>query len=273
MDGLSSIPWAYLGLAFAMSLAISAMGFRRVDYFVSLGYAFSIVAQALVFPFLYPAGLDIWTVLVDVLYLAYGLRLGLFLLQRDRAPSFAREQKASLERGRHIKGWVKFAIWVSVAALYVAMYAPAQVLLANAAAVPDRTLVVVGLVVMVLGLGLEALADWQKSAFKARSPDRFCDAGLFRIVRSPNYFGEMVFWLGGFIASLGHFHAPLDWVLALIGLVCIELIMLGSARRLEFKQAERYGRDPAYAAYARRVPVIIPLLPIHSLRNLKVYLG
>ena len=99
MDGLSSIPWAYLGLAFAMSLAISAMGFRRVDYFVSLGYAFSIVAQALVFPFLYPAGLDVWTVLVDALYLAYGLRLGLFLLQRERAPSFAREQKASLERG------------------------------------------------------------------------------------------------------------------------------------------------------------------------------
>ena len=62
MDGLSSIPWANLGLAFAMSLAISAMGFRRVDYFVSLGYAFSIVAQALVFPFLYPAGLDVWTV-------------------------------------------------------------------------------------------------------------------------------------------------------------------------------------------------------------------
>ena len=52
MDGLSSIPWANLGLAFAMSLAISAMGFRRVDYFVSLGYAFSIVAQAVVFPFL-----------------------------------------------------------------------------------------------------------------------------------------------------------------------------------------------------------------------------
>ena len=153
------------------------------------------------------------------------------------------------------------------------MYSPGQVLLANAAATPERTFVVIGLVVMVLGLGIEALADWQKSAFKARNPDRFCDAGLFRIVRSPNYFGEMVFWLGGFVATLGHFHAPLDWVLGLIGLVCIELIMLGSARRLELKQAERYGRDPAYAAYAARVPVIIPLLPIHSLRNLKVYLG
>jgi len=63
------------------------------------------------------------------------------------------------------------------------------------------------------------------------------------------------------------------WLTAATGLVCIELIVLGSARRLEMKQAERYGSDPAYQDYARRVPILIPLLPLYSLSKLKNYLG
>ena len=272
MDWLS-IPWPYLLLALAMSLTISALGFRRVDYFVSLGYAFSIAAQAIVFPLLYWQSLDPWLVAADIMLLAYGLRLGFFLLKREQAPSFEKERQASLERGVHIKGVLKLTIWVTVAALYVSMYAPAQVLLANAPVEPSRLFVGIGIAVMILGLGLEALADAQKSAFKARHPDRFCDAGLFRLVRSPNYFGEMVFWLGAFLSALAHYQRPLDWVIGLIGLTSIQLIMLGSARRLELKQAERYGADPAYRAYVQRTPVLLPLLPLYSLKNLKVYLG
>ncbi len=49
--------------------------------------------------------------------------------------------------------------------------------------------------------------------------------------------------------------------------------MLGSARRLEIKQAERYASDPAYLDYVRRVPILFPLLPLYSLRTLRVYLG
>jgi len=94
-----------------------------------------------------------------------------------------------------------------------------------------------------------------------------------RLVRSPNYFGEIVFWLGTFVAGLSAYRAPLDWLIALIGLVCIELIMLGSARRLELKQAERYGSEPAYRDYAARVPVLFPLVPLYSLKRLRVYLG
>jgi len=41
----------------------------------------------------------------------------------------------------------------------------------------------------------------QKSAFKARQPDRFCDVGLYRFVRCPNHLGEMLFWTGGFVAQ------------------------------------------------------------------------
>lgn len=273
MTALLSPPWAMLLLAWGLCLVVSALGFRRVDYFISIGYGFSIAAQAVLFALVYRDALDPWLIAADGLLFLYGMRLALFLLRRERQPSFERERAASLERSAHIRGILKITIWVSVSALYVAMYAPVLITLSTASQLPGRAFVVAGVVLMLAGLVLESVADAQKSAFKARHPARFCDAGLFRVVRSPNYLGEMIFWLGAWVSGVGHYARPLDWLLSLVGLVCIELIMLGSARRLELKQAERYATDPAYQAYARRVPILFPLVPLYSLKQLRIYLG
>jgi hypothetical protein len=50
---LIGLPWQYLVLGLALCLMLSALGFKRLVYFVSLGYAASIAAQAIVFPLLY----------------------------------------------------------------------------------------------------------------------------------------------------------------------------------------------------------------------------
>jgi steroid 5-alpha reductase family enzyme len=92
-------------------------------------------------------------------------------------------------------------------------------------------------------------------------------------VRFPNYFGEMVFWLGVWVSALSAYQTPLAWALGALGFACIELVMLGSSRRLELKQSERYGADSAYQAYARTTPILFPLTPLYTLRNLKVFLG
>jgi hypothetical protein len=49
---LIGLPWPLLGLGLAISLVLSALGFKRVEYFVSLGSAASIAAQAVVMPLL-----------------------------------------------------------------------------------------------------------------------------------------------------------------------------------------------------------------------------
>ena len=126
---------------------------------------------------------------------------------------------------------------------------------------------------MVVGLGWEACADWQKSLFKKHSPSHFCDVGLYRLVRFPNYFGEIVFWFGVWISAMSAYQSVLGWVLGSLGFICIELVMFGSSRRPELKQTDRYGADAAYQAYARQTPILFPLLPLYSLRNLKMSLG
>jgi len=47
---LLGLPWQFLVLGLALCLIFSALGFKRVEYFVSLGYAASVAAQGDCFP-------------------------------------------------------------------------------------------------------------------------------------------------------------------------------------------------------------------------------
>lgn len=54
----------------------------------------------------------------------------------------------------------------------------------------------VGGLIYASGLGIETLADFQKWFFKKANPGKFCDVGLWGISQHPNYFGNLVLWLG-----------------------------------------------------------------------------
>jgi steroid 5-alpha reductase family enzyme len=266
----AGMPWPDLGLGLVLCLVVSALGFLRVDWFISIGYGASIAALAVLFAVLHPAQLGLGQVALLLLLAAYGVRLASYLIARERSPAFARELEASRERSAGIAGGAKVAIWISVSALYVAMASPGLFVLIAESTGP---LVLVGVVLAALGLLLETASDLQKARLKAADPSRYVSAGLFSVVRSPNYLGEMLFWLGVFVAGLGAYQSLAAWLVALTGLVCIELIMLGSARRLEMKQAERYGGREDYRRYVATVPILFPAVPLYSLRRLRVYLG
>lgn len=269
-----ALPLTSLGGAMVLALIVSALGFKRVVYFVSLGYAGSIAALAVAAGVTFHDALTVASSLQLVGLFTYGARLGGFLVARERVESYRRELRDAEARGAHLTGPVRVAIWLGVSALYVSMFSPA---LFNLASEPPggvgSALLWLGLGTMGAGLALEAVADWQKSEFKRRAPQRFCDVGLYRWVRCPNYLGEVLFWLGQFVAGTPGYTHWSRWLVALAGLACIGLVMLGSTRRLELKQDERYGTDPAYQAYVRRVPVLLPLVPLFTLKRLRVYLG
>lgn len=264
-----------LWIGFGLCLLISALGFIRSDWFISIGYGLSVTVLAIFWGCVWQNRLAFhgggMVLLLQLCLLGgYGLRLAGYLIYRERTASFSGELAVSRQRSQHIHGLAKLAIWISVSALYVMMVMPVALILDSGhVAFP----VIPGLLMMGLGLSLELVADWQKSVAKARYPDQFVQSGLFASVRYPNYLGEMVFWLGNFVCGLAVYHRVSDWAFAGVGLICIEFIMLGSARRLELKQTTRYGSDPAYIDYVRRVPILFPWIPLYSLRRLKVYLG
>ncbi len=95
----ANLPWAALGLAFGLCLAVSALGFLRTDWFISIGYGFSVAAQAALFALLYRVR-GVALVLGPAAAAAigaYGLRLGGYLVARERSPSFGR-------RARRVEG-------------------------------------------------------------------------------------------------------------------------------------------------------------------------
>jgi len=266
----TGIPYQVLLTGFGICLVISALGFWRTDWFISIGYGLSIAALSIFWGVTWRDQLHAVSLVQLILLCVYGGRLAGYLIYRERTASFSGELKVSRQRSQHIQGGAKLAIWISVSALYVSMAAPAAMVLDASNA---GVLQLVGVSVMAVGFVLEMVADFQKSAAKAAQPDQFVHRGLFACVRYPNYLGEMVFWLGNFICGVAVYQHVAAWGLAGVGVICIELIMLGSARRLELKQGARYGDSSEYTDYVHRVPILFPWVPLYSLRRLRIYLG
>ena len=59
----------------------------------------------------------------------------------------------------------------------------------------------------------------------------------------------------------------LQWVIALLGYALIVWVMFSGARRLEIRQDESYGEDPEYQEYIKKTPIILPLLPLYSVKK------
>jgi steroid 5-alpha reductase family enzyme len=261
------LPWQFLVLGLILCLLASALGFKRVEYFVSLGYAASVATQAITFLILYRDTIKGLALLQCALILAYGLRLGIFLSVRDRNPSFQKQRAQSTARGIKVSAPIKFAIWLGVSFFYVLLFLPALLTMSAQAGGMSLTSAPVGILLMSAGLGIEACADWQKSRFKKHNPSSFCNVGLYRFIRFPNYFGEMVFWLGLWVSAMSTYRTLPTWSLGSLGFLLIASVMFGASRRLELKQSTNYASSAAFQIYSRRVPILLPFLPIYSLRR------
>ena len=263
-------PFALFSLLLATALVVSAIGFIRLVWFISIGYGYAIAAMALVLGIV-SGGDTTWLLATQLaLLFIYGVRLGTHVLKRDRNAAY---RKAAKENYGEPKGGLalKSAIWISVGLLYVAMISPAAFHALRGGALPSWSLI--GLGIMAFGLGLEWLADRQKTAAKKRTPDRFCDQRLFAWVRCPNYLGEILFWIGNWALGAAAFGIWWHWVVSLVGLACIILIMLGSTKRLETSHQRRYGHLNEFENYAKTVPILFPWLPIFSLAKWRWTLG
>ncbi len=251
-----------------VSLLACSIGFLKYLWFISVGYGLSIsaIGVALAIGFHDIMGLPEWLSCV-VLFL-YGLRLSGYLLIREiKSAGYRKVLNPELERSKHIPFFVKLALWISCGLLYTLMTIPVYFRLLNNA--PADTMLWVGIVVTVLGLTLETTADLQKTAAKKKNSHRFVDTGLYRFVRCPNYLGELLIWLGVFLSGTTVLQGVWQWVLSILGLLLIVWIMFSGARRLEIRQDRNYGKDPEYQKYVTTVPILIPFIPLYSVKKHK----
>lgn len=201
---------------------------------------------------------DASTILLYTLVVIWAVRLGTFLFQRVRAAGEDRRFRAiKTSFPRFLVAWTLQGLWVSfsLAAALAALTAEVKP--------PTGIFTVVGLLVWLVGFGIEVVADRQKSQFRAKTEHagRFINTGLWSWSRHPNYFGEIVLWIG--IAIIA-FPALSGWqYLMLISPVFITILLtrISGVPMLETRADEKWGGQADYEDYKARTSVLIPRPP------------
>jgi len=262
--------WGHLGIFFALSLLVCLCGFKKYVYFMSIGYGFSVaiigVAMAVMgLVGIYPAA-GIAHYIQFALFVIYGFRLSGFLLIREiKNASYRKTLAEATGDESKMPVFVKFFMWIFMGVLYVAQTSAVAFRLFNGA--EGTVCQWIGIAISAFGILLEAVADQQKSAQKAARPDMVATKQLYKIVRCPNYFGEILFWTGVTVSALDILQGAGQWITAIVAYILIVFIMFNGAQRLEKRQMARYGSNAEYKAYADKTPIIIPLLPVYHLNK------
>ncbi|QEN05294.1 DUF1295 domain-containing protein [Thiospirochaeta perfilievii] len=186
----------------------------------------------------------------------WGLRLGSYLLKRilitktDDRFDDKRDNPANL-----IRFWLlqTVAVW-----LIMLPYSKILTLRGDHDITP---LTIVGFVLYLLGLIIEAVSDSQKFRFKNReeNKNRWMDKGLWKYSRHPNYYGELLVWWGLFIVV-----TPLlsgFGFLTILGPVTITLLLLfvSGIPLLEKSADKKYGSNKEYIKYKESTSLLIIL--------------
>ena len=244
------------------------MGFKEFVWFMSVGYGFAVMCIGLfhlIFG-LINGSLTVATGILSVLFIIYGWRLGGYLLRRELKNANYKKTLESTGAAKRTPIFVSLFMWAFSMFLYTFQTSAVTYRVINQSA--DNVWAWIGIVIMALAIIGEATADRQKSAAKKENPHRFCDKGLFKIVRCPNYFSEIMFWVGVTVSGIGTVRGN-QWIIVIAALIIITYVMYNSAQRLELRQEKNYGLDPEYQKYSDTVPILFPFTKHYH--TMKVY--
>lgn len=248
-------------LSFAIALAVNGAFFafaaaRRTDVVTDLSYSLTFALLAVVL--LFAGAAEPVQLVASLLVVVWAARLGIYLFRRimrtkvDHRFDGMRDQPL-----RFARFWLLQAITVAVVML------PVSYLLDQDDPPGLGAWSIAGAAVWLVGLLIEAVADAQKAAFRAKEENRgrFVASGLWRYSRHPNYFGEMLVWWGLFLYVVPVLHGAAFALV--VGPVFITLLLLfvSGIPLLEKSADEKYGSDGAYRDYKRRTSILVPLPP------------
>ena len=250
-----------VGLAFLIQWLVFIPAYLlQSESFFDLTGSITYISVAAIAVLLSPV-VDGRSILLLALVVIWAGRLGTFLFRRIRkAGKDARFDELKTSFMRFLSTWTLQGLWVTFT------------LAAALAAITTTTrkdlglFALIGLLVWIFGFAIEATADAQKSRFRAdpKNKGRFIHTGLWAWSRHPNYFGEIVLWVGVAIIALPVLRGW-QWV-TLISPVFVTLLLtrISGVPMLEKRADEKWGGQEDYEAYKRRTPVLIPRPPSSS---------
>jgi len=244
-----------VGLAFVIQwLAFIPAYLRQDESFFDLTGSLTYITVTILAVALSPV-VDGRSILLLALVVIWAARLGTFLFRRVRkAGKDARFDDIKPSFIRFLNTWTLQGLWITFT------------LAAALAAITTNTrkelglFAVVGFLVWLFGFAMEVVADLQKSRFRAdpKNKGKFINTGLWAWSRHPNYFGEIVLWVGVAIIALPVLRGW-QWI-TLISPVFVALLItrISGVPILEKRADEKWGGQQDYEAYKAQTPVLIP---------------
>ena len=187
--------------------------------------------------------------------LIWTLRLGFFLFYRIlKAGEDQRFSKLKKNTFSFMVPWTLSAMWVFITS------SPALIAIMSKENINVDIFLISGLCLWILGFIIENIADYQKIKFNVVNKGKFINIGLWSISRHPNYFGEIVLWLGVSIIAFPVL-SGLQYV-TLISPIFIYLLLtkVSGINLLEEKSDIKWAKDEKYQNYKDTTPVLVPFL-------------
>ncbi len=196
---------------------------------------------------------DIRSLLLAVIIIIWALRLGSFLFIRilkDKEDRRFNEWKFSFPL--FLRTWTLQGMWI-----FLTSVAAITAISTRKIVAPDL-LLFIGAFLWLFGFLFETISDFQKRKFKLNNKDGFITSGLWSVSRHPNYFGEIVLWVGVAIIA---FPTLYGWqYVSLVSPLFVYLLLtrVSGIPLLEEHAEKKWGKDKKYISYKENTPELFP---------------
>jgi steroid 5-alpha reductase family enzyme len=256
----AGIPIFTLGVAIAFIiqwLAFIPAYWKHTEAFYDLTGSLTYITVIIVSVLLIPV-VDARSRLLAGIVMIWAVRLGYFLFTRIRTAGEDRRFRAIKKSfARFLLAWTLQGLWVTLT------LAAALAAITSMVGIPLDIFAFAGFLIWMVGFAIEALADKQKRVFKAdpQNKDKFIRTGLWAWSRHPNYFGEIVLWIGVAIIALPVLQGWQYVTLISPVFVTILLTRISGIPMLEAHANEKWGGQPDYDAYVAGTSALVPWPP------------
>ena len=202
-------------------------------------------------------GVLLRSIISIIFVMIWAIRLGIFLFKRVIKVG---EDK----RFEHAKkSFSKFLMFFNISALWVflTIVNVLTMIINNSDSVTDLFFII-GFTIVIIGFIIEVVADMQKRKFRANISNKgqFINSGLWSISRHPNYFGEMMIWVGMSFVTIP---ILIGWqFITLISPIFVIFLLtkVSGINLLEASANDKWGADKNYQHYKDKTSVLIPFL-------------
>lgn len=228
----------------------------QTEHYFDLTGALSYISTITLAAYLHPL-LDLRGLIICVLISIWAVRLGSFLFMRIKR---AGQDRRFIESKTRF--WQFLYIWTMGGAWVFITMAAGLAAITSMTQRPLGIFAIAGVFLWLVGFSIEVVADRQKTKFRQlpENADHFITSGLWSYSRHPNYFGEILLWLGITVIALP---TLVGWqYVTLISpiFVALLLIKVSGVRLLEADAKDRWGSDPNYQYYVNNTPVLVPFI-------------